>query len=130
MSIYKKATRLKLRFSSSKGDLTTEQLWDLPLKSETKANLNDVARVVYSSIVTVTDFVDGGVSDNSISELKLNIVKDIIASKQQELADKIKKANNAVEIAKLEEILESKEDALKAKMSKKEIKAKIASLKA
>jgi uncharacterized protein YaaW (UPF0174 family) len=126
--MYKNATKLKLRFSSTKGNLTVEQLWDLPLNSQTKANLNDVARGVSQSITTVEDFVGGTSNDNSIAELKLDILKDIITDKKQELADKANKAKNETEIAKLEEILEHKEDVSLTKMSKKEIKAAIEKL--
>ena len=33
MNIFEYATRAKLRFASSRGDLTVEQLWDVPLRS-------------------------------------------------------------------------------------------------
>lgn len=127
--MYKKATKLKLRFSSPRGELTTEQLWDLPLQSHTKTNLNDIAVEVSKSIDVTENFITGQSKDNSIAELKLAILKDIIKDKLQENKDKATKIKNAQEVSKLEEILESKEDASLTKLGKKEIKAKIAKLK-
>ena len=43
--MFEKASRLKLRFSTSIGMLSAEDLWDLPLSSRNgTANLDDVAR--------------------------------------------------------------------------------------
>ena len=40
--IFKQATKLKLRFSSVRGDLTVEDLWDLPLTSKSNLSLDGV----------------------------------------------------------------------------------------
>ena len=46
MNIFEMATRKKIRFNSPQGDLSTEDLWDLPLSSKVngKANLDDIAK--------------------------------------------------------------------------------------
>ena len=48
MDIFEKAAREKLRFDSPIGDLTTEQLWDLPLTSANiqRPSLDFMARAV------------------------------------------------------------------------------------
>lgn len=51
MNIFELATRQKLRFASAKGDLTTEQLWDLPLlisspTRDVKVDLDTLARSI------------------------------------------------------------------------------------
>ncbi len=43
-SMFEYATRHKLRFTSSKGELTVEQLWDAPLLSGDGFNLNNIAK--------------------------------------------------------------------------------------
>ncbi len=130
MNIFKKASEMKLRFTSNRGELTTEQLWELPLTSQTKANLNDVAITISHNIKEVIDFVGNSTNTNSTETLKLEIVKEIIADKKKAISDKADKFKRTQEIEKLEEILERKEDASTEKMSKKDIKAKIEELKA
>ena len=45
-NLFLQATREKFRFESSKGDLSVEQLWDLPLTSRTGFDLDTVAKAV------------------------------------------------------------------------------------
>ena len=87
MSIFQTATRKKLRFESQKGQLSVEDLWDLPLTSETgKANLDDIAREVNRQLKAIKEesFVTEAVSGNSSMELKLEILKSIIVVKKEE----------------------------------------------
>ena len=44
MNIFEYAARSKIRFQSTKGELTVEQLWDVPLRSRDDFNLNAVAK--------------------------------------------------------------------------------------
>jgi len=109
MNIYKAGLQLKVRFESKLGNLTIEQLHDLPLTSNTKANLNDVAITIANHITTVMDFVGNTPNTNSLEELKLAIVKDIIADKKQEIVNRVNLIKRNETIEKLEGILEKKE---------------------
>lgn len=129
MDKFKKATQDKLRFQSTTGLLTVEQLWDLPLNSATKANLNDVARTVFNTIETTQDFVSGTTKDNSVAELKLEIVKEIIADRLAENKAKLERAETLKEIEFLEGIKEAKEiDEIK-KLSRKKLNERLKELK-
>jgi hypothetical protein len=46
MNIFEQATRRAIRFESAKGDLSVEQLWDLPLQSRNQFDLDTVAKTV------------------------------------------------------------------------------------
>lgn len=84
--MFEKATRLKLRFETTKGQLTVEDLWDLPLTSTRhSANLDDLARTLHEatknesvSFVTKTETV------NEVQKLRFDIVIHIINTRISE----------------------------------------------
>lgn len=75
-------TRLKLRFPSSDGLLTAEDLWDLPLTStKGRANLDDVARTLHAELQSqgeAVSFVTAQTKSDAALQLKFDIVKHII----------------------------------------------------
>lgn len=124
------ATRLKLRFESPKGLLTTEDLWDLPLTSQTgKPNLDDIAKGIHKQLKSNNDFsfVTPKETDNSLIQLQMDIVTHIInvrisernsaaleaerkAKKQRILAAIAQKQDDALYGASLEELQKMAED--------------------
>ena len=91
MDLYKKANKTKLRFETSKGILSTEQLWDLPV-----ATLNELA------VSLDEQYKDSGgksfipnqtttPKDKTI-KLQLDVVIDILESKVKD-QEKASKAN-------------------------------------
>lgn len=85
--MFEKASKLKLRFPTTKGLATVEDLWDLPLTSRAGANLNGVAVTLHDALesVGVKSFVKKAVADTDYTELRLDIVKHVIAVKLAEL---------------------------------------------
>ena len=116
MSIYVKAIRQKLRFQSTKGALTVEQLWDLPLSSTTGAvNLDTLAIETLNRLenVPVTSFVRTApvlTKDQEDDTLRLEILKDIISIKQAENALKLQQQAKADEKRKLLGLLAKKQE--------------------
>lgn len=112
MNIFEQASRLKLRFQNPRGgELTVENLWDLPLKSETRPNLNRIAIEVSNEISkeSTLDFVDGGESKVSKeNSLKLEILKYIIETKKAENLEKQNKESVLSELRMLKEIRETR----------------------
>jgi hypothetical protein len=95
--LYKRAARIKLRFESARGLVTTEDLFNLPLEE-----LDIIART-YSKKTKESkeeSFIKPVKTDaTSVFKLSLDIVKDVIADKlaardaaQKAAATKIKKA--------------------------------------
>lgn len=125
------ATRRKTRFPSSRGELTAEQLWDLPLLSSDGFDLDTVARTINGDLKEVAEgsFVKA-TPDPRVKPLRacLDIVKHIIAIKLEE-QEKLKKAMERRERrTKLIDALGDKEDAELASMSKKKLLAEIEKL--
>lgn len=132
MNIFERAVRAKLRFASSVGDLTTEQLWDLPLiaKGE-RPDLDKLARFVNSGLKSLEEGSFVNVTPDprkTEAELRLDILKHVIASKLSDKAAAEKAAENAERKRKLLAALASKEEAELVGMTKEQIEAEIAKL--
>jgi hypothetical protein len=89
LNIFEIASKKKLRFESSKGMLTVEQLWDLPLQSSTGApNLDAIGIALMKAAKAATEtisLVDSSpVSADSDADVKLQIVKHVIDVRKAE----------------------------------------------
>ena len=129
--IFKQATKLKLRFSSVRGDLTIEDLWDLPLTSKSNLSLDGVGKPIQKalresdedSLVAVPT-----TSKNELNSLRLAIIKEIISVKQEE--NLIKQNQAAIESQKalLKQALASKKVDEINSLSVEEIEKRLASM--
>lgn len=131
MSNFKKAARLKLRFPSVKGHLTVEQLYDLPLTSKAGFDLDSVAKTINASLRVASEdsFVNPKPNINqTLDQLCLDIVKEVIADKIAENEASAKAVANRHEREKLLEVLQGKKDAALANLSEEELEAKIRAL--
>lgn len=82
--MYKKASRLKLRISTSKGRLSVEQLWDLSL-SDLSTTIKEVAASLKeASPGDELSFLEATTTPDPIDELTFNILKDIYTTKKSE----------------------------------------------
>jgi hypothetical protein len=86
-SLFLAATRNKLRFPSTRGDLVVEQLWDIPLTSKSGFSVNDIAVAVNRELKSLQDesFVDTSVNPRRDELfLSLEILKEVIRIRQDE----------------------------------------------
>jgi len=85
--MFEKASRLKIRFASSKGQLSIEDLWDLPLFSSRDTSLDDIAKALNRQLKAAEEesFVTKASISDEIIMLKFNIVKHIIAIRLEEI---------------------------------------------
>jgi hypothetical protein len=117
-NIFEQATRASLRFKTDRGELTTEQVWDLMLTS-----LDSLARGVNKELKDVSEesFIPKAKSaaqtkHQKLLELRLEILKHIIAVKIEEADAKEAAAVKAAKRTKiLEALAEKDDDALKGK---------------
>lgn len=134
MNIFERASRAKLRFPSSVGDLTSEQLWDLPLTATkgSRPDLDGVARaVLHTELKSIEEgsFVNVAPDPRKTElELKLEIVKHVIASKLADAAAAAKRTETAERKRKLLAALASKEEQALSGMTKEQLEAEIAAL--
>lgn len=85
--IFELASRTRIRFDSPKGQLTVEDLWSLPLTSETgRANLDDIGKAFRRELKSSEEesLVTPPSGSNTEAQLGLDIVKHIIGVKMIE----------------------------------------------
>lgn len=81
-NLFEAASKMKLRFSSNKGMITSEDLWDLSL-----ADLDEMARETYKRVRDDMDhvsFVRPVSKVDSTDLLRLDILKRVIEVKMEE----------------------------------------------
>lgn len=109
--MFEQASRLKLRFDTARGMVTTEDLWDIPLINSGVC-LDDIAKTLNKLVKESGEesFVVKKSRDNAVLTLKFDIVKHIIGVK---LAD-IEAQEQATEVkakkAHIMSIISDKQD--------------------
>lgn len=112
--MFEKATRQQLRFNSKKGLLSVEDLWTLPLKnnSSNQVDLDEVAKAVHQELKASEEvsFVAPVTASNTTAQLKMDIVKHIIAVKlaEKEVAEKAREVKEKKQ--KIMSIIAQKQD--------------------
>lgn len=130
-NLFLQATREKFRFESNKGDLSVEQLWDLPLTSRTGFDLDTVAKTVNADLKASNEESFVNVNNNpAVSRLqaKLEVVKAIIEVKLAQAEATKKRAEKAAERQRLMEVLHSKKDQELQGLSVEEIERRLSLL--
>ncbi len=130
MNKFEQASREGLRFSSSKGALTVEDLWDLPLTSARYVSLDTMAKTAnkYLKETEEESFVNVKTTSNTFAELRLDILKHIIAVKLTEMGAANEAIVNKAKKEKILAILANKQDAVLESQSEAELKALLETL--
>lgn len=130
--MFEMAVRKKLRFESPKGLLTVEDLWDLPLTSQTgKANLDDIAKATNRKLRESGDevsFVNPTKGTNTDDSLRMDILKYIIGVRMAERDEAKKRAENKELKQRLYSKIAQKEDEALDGLSIDELKKKAAEI--
>lgn len=123
--MFKQASKMKLRFATSKGNLSVEDLWDLNLITLDKLAValdEEISKSPRRSFIAETT------SKNEVAELKLDILKDIIKTKMEEKNKKDAEKQRLSEKNKLLEILAKKQNESLENLSIEELQKRIAEL--
>jgi hypothetical protein len=130
--IYKFAAKNSLRFPSTRGELTVEQLFQLPLKTVSQFDLDTVARTIYSQLKEVSEesFVEDIAADprKQMLTVSLDIVKDVIATKQADNRAMFAHTQRAVERKKILDAISAKKDEKLTQSSLDELEKQLAAL--
>ena len=125
------STRRHLRYPSGKGNITTEDLWDLPLTAKDGFDLENVAQRVNAELKATQQesFVKPAPSAlRSTNEIRLETIKAVIAYRIAERDAATLRAAKKAERERLMHALETKSEAALQALSADEVKARIAAL--
>lgn len=127
MENFEKATKVKLRFSTTRGQLSVEDLWDLNLES-----LDGIAKSVNKKLKEESEesFISTKTKSNTELELKLDILKHVISVKLAEKEAKAERAERNAKLSTLKGLLEQKQFDELGQKSSEDIKKMIAELEA
>lgn len=108
--MFEKATKMKLRWNSSKGNLSVEDLWDLPLTGT--VSLDSLAKSVNKELKESEEesFVQIRSASNTTLDLKLDILKHIIKVKLEEREELKNAKEKAIKREKILRALADKQD--------------------
>lgn len=130
-NIFEYATRNKLRFASIRGELSVEQLWDIPLRSRDDFNLNTIAKTANKALKEISEesFVETTkTAAHTRCEAAMEAVKYIIDVKLAEEEAAKTRAEKKQEKEKLLGILAEKQAGKLSELSEKELQKRIAAL--
>lgn len=130
-NVFEYATRNKVRFASSRGDLSVEMIWDVPLRSRDGLDLDAIAKGANKALKALTEesFVSTERTPaHEKAEIALEIVKHVIGVKLADEAAAKKRADNRVERERLLQILAEKQAGKLSELSEKEIQKRINAL--
>lgn len=126
VNIFEQASRQKLRFQTTRGNLSVEQLWDLPLEKG-EVNLYDLAENLLEEVskkpVKKLSFFKKSKNVDETAELKFEIVKHIVTTRVSEIEDKEVAAARQSEIEEIDRLIAEKEAEARSNLSLDELKA-------
>jgi len=112
--LFERASRMKIRFETEKGNIATEDLWDLPLTDLGSGGvyLDGIAQGLHKELKdsAATSFVVKKSQTNETCELKLEIVKRVIDFKLAVIEKNQSEAVRKSELTRIEGIIADKED--------------------
>lgn len=127
MNLFEMATRQAWRFPSTKGHLTVEQVWQLPLQSRDGFDLDSVAKSINATVKQAAEesFVTPAKADDTARN-QLDLVRHIIAVKMAErdaakasvlVAEQRRKIVDALERAESKELEGKSPEELRAALA-------------
>lgn len=125
MSIFEQATKSGLRFKAANGQVSTEDLWSLSL-----AQLDVIARSLRKELreEDYSFIFAAGTASNAKTELMLEVVKRVIASKIEDRDAKAAAQDKAVRKQQILGVLEQKKSDSLQNMSVEDLEKELKNL--
>ena len=130
-NVFEKASRAKLRFATARGNLSVEQLWDLPL-DKGEVNLYNLAQDLLTQVADKPaeklSFFSKAVAVDETAELKFEIVKHIVTVRVAEAEAQQTEAIKRTQRQELDALIAAKKAEAKQGLSLEELEAMRAKL--
>ena len=130
-NVFEKASRAKLRFETARGNLSVEQLWDLPL-DKGEVNLYNLAQDLLTQVADKPaeklSFFSKAIAVDETAELKFEIVKHIVTVRVAEAEAQQTEAIKRTQRAELDALIAAKKAEAKQNLSLEELEAMRAKL--
>lgn len=130
-NVFEKASRAKLRFATARGNLSVEQLWDLPL-DKGEVNLYNLAQDLLTQVADKPaeklSFFSKAIAVDETAELKFEIVKHIVTVRVAEAEAQQTEAIKRTQRAELDALIATKKAEAKQNLSLEELEAMRAKL--
>jgi hypothetical protein len=133
VNLFLLASRKKFRFSSERGELTVEQLWDIPLTSRSGFSVNNIAIEVNRELKSLEEesFVETSKNPRRDTlRAMLELLKTVIAVRQEEAQKASEATERATKRQKIMEAIEAKEKEGLQSASLDDLKLQLAALEA
>ena len=110
--MFEQAFRLKLRFSTERGNVSVEDLWDIPLTNGVNTSLDNIEKSVRKKLKDTSEdsFVSKRKAHDVVAELRLEIVRHIILIKLDELEAKESELITETKRRKIDDAIAFKEN--------------------
>jgi hypothetical protein len=125
------ASRKKFRFPSTKGELVVEQLWEMPLTSRNGFSVNDVAIAVKRELKSLEEESFVEITPNPRRDelaSMLEILKTVIATRQEESRQKTEAAAKESLRRELQEAIATKKRENLTSGTLEELEARLAAI--
>lgn len=125
------AMRKHLRFPTTAGELTTEQLWEIPMTSSKGVSLDSIAKNTHRTLKDMDEesFVTASKNpEKKLLELKLDVLKEVIRIRQEENAELSETISKKHLKQQLTDILAQKQQKSLLDLSEEEIQKKLKEL--
>ena len=120
--MYKKASIKKLRFTTTKGNLSVEQLWSLTM-TELKTLIKSLHKLIKKETDDDLAFLEEDKVSYSDDQLRYDIAVDVYKTKQEELQQKHEDAEKKARNQHIAEIIARKQDEALESKSIEELQA-------
>ena len=111
------ASRMKLKFPSAAGDLSVEDLWDIPLTALTRGARTTLEDIGNALLIKQRGFADSSIlskpaaasAEKQRVDLSVEVIRHIVQVKEAEVAAKTAAAARKAERDRLDELIRTRE---------------------